>query len=402
MLEVDVDIPEELHDKFNDYPPLPEKVKVGGNVSKLIPNLWNKRKMIVHNKILKQALSLGCKLVKVWRGLEFEEKAWLKTFIETNSSLRQKAKNTFEKNFFKLMNNAVFGKTMENVKKRREIQLVHDVKKYSKLVAKPSYDHTTRFNEKIVGVHMKKTKIVFDKPIYVGQAILDISKTCMYEFHYEYVKKKWPKAKLCFTDTDSLLYRIETEDLFEDIAGDVAERFDTSEFASDHEKVVDGTIVRMNKKVPGLMKDETCGKQIIDFVGLRPKCYSLKVDEGGGTKKCKGVKKSVVKKRMAHEDWVRCVEDQKPQMQEMVCIRSQKHSVSTVVVNKIALSANDDKRKLMCDGVSTQALGYKGEVRECEKEVKRYEKRERQPERAQRESEKMTQEQLIFKMMDMR
>ena len=402
VLEVDVDIPEELHDKFNDYPPLPEKVKVGGNVSKLIPNLWNKRKMIVHNKILKQALSLGCKLVKVWRGLEFEEKAWLKTFIETNSSLRQKAKNTFEKNFFKLMNNAVFGKTMENVKKRREIQLVHDVKKYSKLVAKPSYDHTTRFNEKIVGVHMKKTKIVFDKPIYVGQAILDISKTCMYEFHYEYVKKKWPEAKLCFTDTDSLLYRIETEDLFEDIAGDVAERFDTSEFASDHEKVVDGTIVRMNKKVPGLMKDETCGKQIIDFVGLRPKCYSLKVDEGGGTKKCKGVKKSVVKKRMAHEDWVRCVEDQKPQMQEMVCIRSQKHSVSTVVVNKIALSANDDKRKLMCDGVSTQALGYKGEVRECEKEVKRYEKRERQPERAQRESEKMTQEQLIFKMMDMR
>ena len=147
------------------------------------------------------------------------------------------------------------------------------------------------------------------------------------------------------------------------------------------------------------MKDETCGKQIIDFVGLRPKCYSLKVDEGGGTKKCKGVKKSVVKKRMAHEDWVRCVEDQKPQMQEMVCIRSQKHSVSTVVVNKIALSANDDKRKLMCDGVSTQALGYKGEVRECEKEVKRYKKR---PERAQRVTEKMTQEQLIFKMMDMR
>ena len=246
---------------------------------------------------------------------------------------------------------------------------------------------------------MKKTKIIFDKPIYVGQAILDISKTCMYEFHYEYVKKKWKKAKLCFTDTDSLLYQIETEDLFEDIAGDIAERFDTCDFASDHPKVADGTIVRMNKKVPGLMKDETAGKQILEFVGLRAKCYSIKLD-ADGIKKCKGVKKNVIKKRMSHEDWVKCVEDQKPQMREMTCFRSEKHEVSTVVVNKIALSANDDKRKLMCDGISTLALGYKEKERNVEKINKIQEIRvERFVERKEK-AQKMSQEQLIHKLLE--
>ena len=355
VLEVDVDIPEELHDKFNDFPPLPEKVKMGG-VHKLVPNLWNKRKMVVHRKALRQALDLGCELVKIWKGVKFEERPWLKEFIEINVKLRQEAKNAFEKNFFKLMNNAVFGKTMENLRKRQTIDLVCDEKKFLKLVAKPNYGHTTRFNENIVGVHMKRTKIFFDKPVYVGQAILDISKTCMYDFHYNYVKRKWPKAQLCFTDTDSLLYRIETEDLFQDISGDVAENFDTSEFPSDHPKVLDGTIKRMNKKVLGMMKDETCGKQIVDFVGLRAKCYSF-VTEENSQRKCKGIKKEVIK-RMNHKDWVTCLNEQNVLMKEMTCFRSKKHEIATVVLNKVALSANDDKRILMADGISTYAHGH--------------------------------------------
>ena len=155
VLEVDVDIPEELHDKFNDFPPLPEKVKIGG-VQKLVPNLWDKRKIVVHRKALKQALELGCVLKKVWKGLKFQEEPWLKEFIEINVKLRQEAKNTFEKNFFKLMNNAVFGKTMENLRKRQTIELVCDEKKFLKLVAKSNYEHSTRFAENLVGVHIKK------------------------------------------------------------------------------------------------------------------------------------------------------------------------------------------------------------------------------------------------------
>ena len=355
VLEVDVDIPEELHDKFNDFPPLPEKVKIGG-VQKLVPNLWNKRKIVVHRKILKQAIELGCVLKKVWKGLKFREEAWLKDFIEINVKLRQEAKNTFEKNFFKLMNNAVFGKTMENLRKRTTIELVCDEKKFLKLVAKSNYEHSTRFAENLVGVHMKKAKIMFNKPVYVGQAILDISKTCMYDFHYKYVKEKWSKSQLCFTDTDSLLYMIETDDLFEDISGDIAENFDTSDFPSDHPKVLDGTIKRMNKKVLGMMKDETFGMPIVDFVGLKAKCYSFILEESG-KRKCKGIKKDVIK-RMEHKDWITCLNEQNVLMKEMTCFRSNKHDIATVVLNKVALNANDDKRVVMADGISTFAHGH--------------------------------------------
>ena len=280
----------------------------------------------------------------------------MKEFIEINVKLRQEAKNTFEKNFFKLMNNAVFGKTMENLRKRKTIELVCDEKKFLKLVAKSSYDHSTRFAENLVGVHMKKTKIMFNKPVYVGQAILDISKTCMYDFHYKYVKEKWPKSQLCFTDTDSLLYMIETNDLFEDISGDIAENVDTSEFPSDHPKVLDGTIKRMNKKVLGMMKDETCGQPIVDFVGLRAKNYSF-ILEDSSKRKCKGIKKDVIK-RMEHKDWVTCLNEQNVLMKEMTCFRSKKHDIATVVLNKVALSANDDKRVLLADGISTFAHGH--------------------------------------------
>ena len=355
VLEVDVDIPEEFHDKFNDFPPLPEKLKMGG-VNKLIPNLWNKRKIVVHRKSLAQALELGCVLIKVHRGLKYLERPWLKSFIEMNVKLRQGAKNPFEKDFFKLMNNSVFGKTMENLRKRQTIELVENEKRFLKLAAKSNYSHSTQFAENLLGVHMKKTMIIFNKPVYVGQAILDISKTLMYDFHYNYVKKKWSKSQLCFTDTDSLLYMIETEDLFEDIAEDIAEKFDTSDFAEDHPKVLDGTLKKMNKKVLGMMKDETGGRQIEDFVGLGAKCYSI-LEANSGTKKCKGIKKDAIK-RMQHKDWITCLNGKRPLMKQMTCFRSKNHEISTVVLNKVALTAEDDKRIILPDGISTLAHGH--------------------------------------------
>ena len=355
ILEVDIDIPEELHDKFNDFPPLPEKVEMNG-VNKLIPNLWNKRKIVVHKRALIQALELGCVLKKVWRGLQFRERPWLKEFIELNTKLRQEAKTQFGKDFFKLMSNSVFGKTMENLRNRKTIELVESEKRFLKLAAKSNYSHSTRFAENLLGVHMKKTVIYFDKPVYVGQAILDISKTLMYDFHYNYVMKKWPEAQLCFTDTDSLLYKIETEDLFEDISEDVAEKFDTADFAEDHPKVLDGTLKRMNKKVLGMMKDETAGRQIEDFVGLGAKCYSI-LEADREKKRCKGIKKGTIK-RMSHKDWVTCLQSEKTLMKQMTCFRSKKHEISTVVLNKIALTAEDDKRVILADGISTLAYGH--------------------------------------------
>ena len=120
-------------------------------------------------------------------------------------------------------------------------------------MAKPNFDHCTVFNEDLVTVHMKKTELVFNKPVYLGMSILDISKTLMYDFHYNYIKKKYgPKAKLLMTDTDSLMYEMHTEDFLEDIREDIKEKFDTSNFEN-------SKLPRLNKKVPGMFKDEAGG-----------------------------------------------------------------------------------------------------------------------------------------------
>ena len=148
-----------------------------------------------------------------------------------NTKLRKNAKNDFEKDFFKLMNNSVFGKTMENIRNRVDIRLLNDRRKAEKLAAKPNFKHLTIFDENLISIHMKRTKIFFNKPDYCGMAILDLSKTLIYGFHYNYIKPKYnEKAKLLFTDTDSLCYEIETEDFYKDIAPDVEQKFDTSNF----------------------------------------------------------------------------------------------------------------------------------------------------------------------------
>ena len=180
---------------------------------------------------MKQYFDLGLKLTKIHRGISFDEKAWLKPYIDLNTNLRSKAQHEFEKDFFKLMNNSVFGKTIENIRNRVNIRLVNNQKSLKKCAAKPNFDHCTVFDEDLVAVHMK-TELVFNKPVYLGMSILDLSKTLMYDFHYKYIKKKFgSKANLLFTDTDSLCYEIEKEDFFEDISADAQEKFDTSNFS---------------------------------------------------------------------------------------------------------------------------------------------------------------------------
>ena len=263
ILEVDLEYPKSLHDLHSDYPLAPERIEVN-KVDKLIPNLWNKKKYVVHYENLKQYLSLGLKLTNIYRGIRFEESQWLEKYITLNTNLRMEAKNEFEKDFFKLMNNSVFGKTMENIRNRVNIKLVNDKKQAEKLSAKPNFNHCNIFSEDLVAIHMKKTKLYFDKPVYLGMCILDSSKTLMYEFHYNYIKKKYgDKAKLLFTDTDSLMYEIQTEDFYKDISADVKHRFDTSDYPPNHPS---GIPSGFNKKVLGVFKDEVKGKVIDEFV----------------------------------------------------------------------------------------------------------------------------------------
>ena len=235
ILEVDLEYSQELHDRHNDYPLAPERCMVG-KVEKLIPNLYNKEKYVIHRENLKQYESLGLKITKIHKGIKFHEEPWLAKYISLNTELRKNAMNDFEKDFFKFMNNSVFGKTMENLRNRVDVCLVTSEDKARKLFAKPNYKTRTIFSDNLIVVHMKKTKLKLNKPIYLGMSILDLSKTLMYNFHYNYIKPKYgDKVKLLFTDTDSLAYEIETEDFFKDIAPDVEVIFDTSNYPKDWE-----------------------------------------------------------------------------------------------------------------------------------------------------------------------
>ena len=246
------------------------------------------------------------------------------------------------------MNNSVFGKTMENIRKHKNIKLVTNREAYLKAVMKPNFKSGILFGENLMGYEMGKIKITVNKPVYLGQAILDLSKIKMYEFHYDYMIPKYgDKLKLCYMDTNSFVYDIETEDFYKDVAGDVEKRFDTSGY-------LDRPLpIGLNKKVIGLMKDELRGKIMREFVCLRPKSYSYKT-ENEEAKKCKGIKKCIVKKTISFEDYKNCLFSGKISHRSQLMFRSRLHKINTLEVNKIALSRDDDKR-ISIDGIRSLA-----------------------------------------------
>ena len=270
---------------------------------KLVCNLQNKKKYVVLIKPLKQALNRGLKLKKVHRIIEFNKKAWLQPYIDMNTELRKLAKDDFEKDLFKLMNNAVFGKTMENIRKHRDIKLVTTNKRRSKLVSEPNYHKMNYISEDLPIIEMNKTRVQMNKPIYLGLSILDISKILIYEFWYDYMKPKYGNdVKICYMDTDSFVMNIKTNDFYKDIANDVECKFDTSNY-----EVNRPLPMGKNKTVIGLMKDELGGKIITEFVTLRPKTYSYLTDDGKEDKKAKGTKKCVIKRMIKFNDYKNCL-----------------------------------------------------------------------------------------------
>ena len=373
ILEVDLEYPEDLHDLHNDYPLAPEKVKVTedmlsdyckkiaekygistGLVSKLIPTLGKKEKYVLHYRNLQLYIDLGLKMTKVHRALEFNQSPWLKQYIDFNTEKRKNAKNAFEKDFFKLMNNSVFGKTMENIRKRVDVRLVTDEKKLLKYTSKPTYVSSKIFNENLVAVHKIKETLTLNRPAYLGMCILDLSKTLMYDFHYNYIKNKYgEKAKLLFTDTDSLTYEIEAEDVYQDFWDD-KNKFDNSDYP-ESSPYFDKT----NKKVIGKFKDEAAGVPICEFVGLRSKMYSYIKDNQKGGKTAKGIKKNVIKKDIQHENYKETLFNNKQMYHKMKTIRSESHQLGSYEINEVSLSCFDDKRYIHEDGKTSYAYGHK-------------------------------------------
>ena len=372
ILEVDLEYPQELHNLHNDFPLGPEKIKVAkdmlsdyckkiaeqfnissGLVHKLIPTLNDKEKYILHYRNLQLYLSLGLKLKKIHRVLQFDQSPWLKQYIDFNTQKRTNAKNSFEKDFFKLMNNSVFGKTMENIRKRVDVRLVTSKEKLLKLTAKPTYVSSKIFNENLVAVHKIKETLTMNRPAFVGACILDLSKTLIYDFHYNYIKHKYDnKAKLLFTDTDSLTYEIETTDAYADFWQN-KDKFDNSDYNKESPFYnVD------NKKVIGKFKDESAGIPITEFVGLRSKMYSYVKDNEQTARTAKGIKKQVIKKTLTHDNYKEVLFNNEQMQHTMKTIRSKNHQLGSFELNKISLSCFDDKRYIHENGITSYAYGH--------------------------------------------
>ena len=283
-----------------------------------------------------------------------------------NTKPRSDALEDFEKDFFKLMNNSVFGKTMENVPNHRDIKLVTKNQKRNKLVSEPNYHTSKHFSEDLMAIEMRKTKVVMSKPVYLGQAILDISKTLMYEFWYDYLKPKYgDKVKLCYMDTDNFIVHIETEDFYEDIASNVDKWFDTSAYNEDNNRPLP---IGKNKKVIGKFKDEMNGKIMIENYNARAKTYAFKLDDDKETKRAKGTKKCVIKKDLTFENYKESVLKNKIIIRSQLRFKSDHHNVYTEEIDKIAISSNDDKRLQTFDGITTYPIGTNA-FKVCESEM---------------------------------
>ena len=236
LLAVDIEYPKTLNKLHSDLPFLPVRMKIS-KCNKLVCNLNNKENYSVHILALKQALNHGLKLTKVHSVIKFSHECWLKSYIDLNTDLRKQANNDFKKYFYKLMNNSVFGKTMENVRNYRDIKLVTTNERMNKLASEHNYHSTKYISKDLLVMEMRKTEVRMNKPIYLGQAILDLSKTLMFEFWYDYIKPKFgDKARLCYMDTDSYVMYIKTDDFYKDISNDVDKWFDTSNFSKNDDR----------------------------------------------------------------------------------------------------------------------------------------------------------------------
>ena len=354
LLEVDLEYPQELHDLHFDYPLCPEKIKLPkdmlsryckkiaekydisiGLVSKLIQTLRDKKEYVLHYRNLQLYLDLGLKIKKIHRVLKFNQSPWLKQYIDFNTEKRKHAKNSFEKDFFKLMNNSVFGKTMENLHKRVDVRLVTDAKKLDKLTSKPTFVSSKICNENLMAVHKLKENLTLNRPAYVGMCILDLSKTLMYNFHNNYIRKKYgDRAKLLFTDMDSLTYEIKARDVYKDFWKD-KDMFDNSDYPEDSPYHFND-----NKKVIGKFKDQASGVPIDEFVGLKSKMYSYVKDNDKFGRTAKGIKKVVIKKDIKHKDYKNILFNNKQLHHKMKTIRSHEHQLGSYEINKVSLSCH--------------------------------------------------------------
>ena len=311
---------------------------------------------MIHYRNLQLYLSLGMRLKKVHSVLAFDQEDWMEPYIRLNTELRKKATSDFEKNFFKLMNNSVFGKTMANLRNRAIVKLVRadEHRKLQSLLSDPLYAQHSIFGESLAGIQMHKDHILMNRPVYTGMCVLELSKTFMYDFYYNHLEPKYgSNCQLLYTDTDSLLLDIKAEDVYKDM-GENLDYYDTSDFPKDHP-----LYSQMNKKVLGKMKDECAGALISEAVCLRSKMYSILLENDKNIKKAKGTTKAVTKKQITHQNYKDALFKKTAFKHGMNMLRSKNHEIFEIHLNKTSIFPFDSKRWIKEDGVHTLAYGHK-------------------------------------------
>jgi hypothetical protein len=368
-LEVTLIYPKHLHDVHNDLPLCPDRMtppdysayqKELFNASKgtarqgkkLIAHLGSREHIKLHARTLRFYIEQGMVVREIHSGIRYDQKPWLKEYIELNTKLRQSATSPFASDFFKLMNNSAYGKTMENVRKRCKVVLVDSEKKLLRHVKKPSYKRHVIFDEDLVGVEKSIISLELNKPIYVGSVILDISKTLLYRFHYCHMLRKYGPDRLhmLMTDTDSLMYLVETDDLYADMLAD-QHLYDTSNYDKSNP-----LFSMANHKRLGLMKDETPDEYIYEFCGLRSKMYSVSGIQKP-IKRAKGISRSTVQNMIRHDDYIKCLRERQPPVHQRKISNRRQH-VETVTQVRSGLCSLDDKRYILQDNTTSLAHGH--------------------------------------------
>jgi len=372
IIECDLDYPSHLHKAHNDYPLAPEKINVpkkwlgryqrkllkklnikyNENQTKLIPHFRPRKHYTLHYRNLKFYLEQGMILREVHRILKFKQSKWLSVFIQFNTDMRAKAKSKAEEELFKLMNNSVYGKTVQNQRKQRVIHIVNNQKRAKSLVSRPEYKTFQYLDKNLCTIELFKRVVKLDRPIYVGVTCLELSKLAMYKFHYEKIKSWYgSKTKLLVTDTDSLCYGIETKDVYKDMKRR-SQFFDTSNYDKSHPLYSE-----TNKKVVGKMKDEAEGFLYVTFIGLSSKVYSLN-GEDKSLQKAKSTPTRVTQQILTHKVYESVFKEQRQLYCRATQLKSQAHTIDTVACIKSALHGFDTKRYICKNGIDTLSWGH--------------------------------------------
>ncbi|CAL8144489.1 unnamed protein product [Orchesella dallaii] len=385
FLEVCIEYPEEMHDKFNSFPPVPFKRTIDesevsciqqelGNQLGVGKSAWKCQKMVAdlmpktiicHYRVLKTWVDLGVKITRVVSGLSFIEKAWMKPYIQFNTDKRAQAKSKFQINIRKFLNNSLYGKQIMDARKKQHMVLINSPEKALLYSKKPLLKHLRILNKDVSLAVLTKRQITLNSPMGGGVVVLEESKRSMYEFWYNYIKKEFPTASLSYSDTDSIIAKVECDNIYKHMLK-FKDFFDMSDYDLSHPIWKDYNNMDHKKEV-NFMKDELANKVMTRFCALKSKMYSYeyvevdgegKVTGQGGDKKAKGIGRAAVKHQVRFEHYVKCLESPVQTYTTCKSIRSFNHQLYTLNTRKKCLNQFDNKRFLLCNNISL-ALGHK-------------------------------------------